>query len=36
MMAVIENYQEADGTVTIPKALGSYMDGLERLLPREA
>jgi seryl-tRNA synthetase len=36
LMAVLENYQEADGTVTIPRALGPYMDGLPRLLPREA
>ncbi|MBI4635241.1 MAG: serine--tRNA ligase, partial [Candidatus Rokubacteria bacterium] len=32
-IAVLENYQEADGTVTIPKALRPYMDGLERLAP---
>ncbi len=31
MMAVLENYQEADGTVTIPPALRPYMDGLARL-----
>jgi seryl-tRNA synthetase len=30
-MAVLENYQEADGTVTIPSALRPYMDGRERL-----
>ena len=30
-MAVLENYQEADGTVTVPAALRPYMDGLERL-----
>jgi len=34
MMAIFENYQEADGTVTIPPALRSYMEGLERLTPR--
>jgi seryl-tRNA synthetase len=33
-MAVIENYQEADGSVTIPQALRPYMDGLTRLAPR--
>jgi seryl-tRNA synthetase len=33
VMAVIENYQDADGTVTIPAALRPYMDGLERLEP---
>jgi seryl-tRNA synthetase len=31
LIAVLENYQEADGTVTIPAALRPYMDGLERL-----
>jgi len=31
VMAVLENYQEADGAVTIPSALRPYMDGLERL-----
>ena len=31
LIAVLENYQEADGTVTIPPALRPYMDGLARL-----
>jgi len=34
VMAVIENYQEADGSVTIPQALRPYMHGLTRLTPR--
>ncbi len=34
LIAVLENYQNADGTVTIPAALRPYMDGLERLTPR--
>ena len=34
VMAVIENYQEADGSVVIPQALRPYMDGLARLTPR--
>ena len=33
MVAVLENYQNADGSVTIPSALGPYMGGQERLLP---
>ena len=33
LIAVLENYQNADGTVTIPAALRPYMDGLERLTP---
>jgi seryl-tRNA synthetase len=31
LIAVLENYQEADGSVTIPAALRPYMDGVERL-----
>jgi seryl-tRNA synthetase len=31
LVAVLENYQNADGTVTIPAALRSYADGMERL-----
>jgi seryl-tRNA synthetase len=31
VIAVLENYQEADGTVTIPEALRPYLAGLERL-----
>ena len=34
IIAVLENYQEADGTVTIPGALRPYLGGLERLVPR--
>jgi len=33
LIAVLENYQEADGTVTIPDALRSYMGGLTRITP---
>ena len=29
--AILENYQQADGTVVIPKVLRSYMGGLERI-----
>ncbi|WP_164117915.1 serine--tRNA ligase [Sphingorhabdus sp. Alg239-R122] len=31
LVAVIENYQQADGSVTIPEALRSYMGGLETI-----
>ncbi|WP_395647950.1 serine--tRNA ligase [Terricaulis sp.] len=31
LVAVIENYQNADGSITVPKALVSYMGGLERI-----
>ncbi|MFP4155072.1 MAG: serine--tRNA ligase [Halothiobacillaceae bacterium] len=33
LIAVIENGQQADGSVVIPEALRPYMGGLERLLP---
>ena len=31
LVAVLENYQNADGTVTIPEALRPYMGGAERI-----
>jgi seryl-tRNA synthetase len=30
-LALLENYQQADGSVLIPEALRSYMDGMERI-----
>ena len=33
-MAILENCQEADGTVTVPAALRPYMDGLAKLTRR--
>jgi seryl-tRNA synthetase len=30
-LAVLENYQQADGSVMIPEALRPYLDGLERI-----
>ena len=33
LIAVLENYQQADGSVVIPEALRPYMRGLERLEP---
>ncbi len=32
-IAVLENYQQADGSVVIPEALRPYMDGQERIAP---
>jgi len=32
LIAILENYQQEDGSVTIPTALRSYMDGAERIL----
>jgi len=31
LIAILENYQEQDGSVTIPAALRPYMGGLERI-----
>ncbi|HQN14464.1 MAG TPA: serine--tRNA ligase, partial [Quisquiliibacterium sp.] len=33
LVAVLENYQQADGSVTIPDALRPYMGGLEAIRP---
>jgi len=33
LVAVLENYQQADGSVIIPEALRPYMRGLERIIP---
>mgnify|MGYP002813521537 CR=1 FL=1 len=33
LIAVVENYQEADGSVTVPAVLRPYMGGLERIGP---
>ena len=33
LVAVLENYQQADGSVTVPEALAPYMGGIERLTP---
>jgi seryl-tRNA synthetase len=30
-LAILENYQEADGSVRIPEALRPYLDGMERI-----
>lgn len=31
LVAVLENYQNADGSVTVPKVLRAYMGGIERI-----
>jgi seryl-tRNA synthetase len=31
LVAILENYQNADGSITIPKALVSYMGGMEKI-----
>jgi seryl-tRNA synthetase len=33
LVAVLENWQEADGSVVIPEVLRPYMGGLERIVP---
>src|SRR3984957_19117573 len=32
-LAILENYQQADGSVIVPEALRPYLDGLERIEP---
>jgi seryl-tRNA synthetase len=34
VVAILENYQQADGSVVIPEALRPYMGGLERISPQ--
>jgi seryl-tRNA synthetase len=34
-VAIIENYQQADGSVIVPTALRPYLDGLERITPQK-
>jgi len=31
VVAILENYQQKDGSVVIPEALRPYMEGLERI-----
>ena len=33
LVAVLENYQEGDGSVVVPVPLRGYMGGIERLMP---
>ena len=33
LVAVVENYQQADGSVAVPEALQPYLRGLNRLEP---
>jgi seryl-tRNA synthetase len=33
LVGIIENYQQADGSIRVPKALQPYMDGLEIIKP---
>lgn len=33
LVAVLENYQNEDGSVTVPKVLQPYLDGLQLLEP---
>lgn len=35
MAAIIENYQNEDGTITVPEALRPYMGGTEVITPEE-
>jgi len=33
LVAILENYQQADGSVKVPEALVSYMNGVEVISP---
>ena len=32
LVAVMENYQQQDGSITVPEALRNYMGGLDKIL----
>ena len=34
VVAILENYQQADGTIVIPEVLRPYMGGAEKITPR--
>jgi seryl-tRNA synthetase len=34
LIAVLENYQQADGSVIVPQVIRPYMDGVEVIRPR--
>jgi seryl-tRNA synthetase len=34
LVAILENYQQADGTVVVPEVLRPYMNGKEKIEPR--
>jgi len=34
LVAILENYQQADGSVVVPEALRPYLGGLERISPK--
>jgi len=36
LIAILENYQQADGTVVVPEVLLPYMGGIEKLEPAAA
>jgi len=36
LISVLENYQQADGSVLVPDVLRPYMGGMERITPRDA
>ena len=36
LVAILENYQQADGAVSIPEVLRPYMGGLDRITTQKA
>jgi seryl-tRNA synthetase len=34
-VAILENYQQPDGTVMVPEALRPYLGGAEKIEPRK-
>lgn len=34
LVAILENYQQEDGSVVVPEALRAYMGGLEKIVKK--
>jgi seryl-tRNA synthetase len=34
IVAILENYQQEDGSVIVPEVLRKYMDGIEKIEPK--
>jgi seryl-tRNA synthetase len=34
LIAILENYQQKDGSIIVPKALRPYMNNLEKISPK--
>ena len=35
VVAIIKNYQNKDGSISVPKALVPYMNGVDKIIPND-